>query len=269
MRGFHGFDANYALVRTTCASQGGGMDLYISPLSCSFAAHVALLEAELPVTLHRVDRRTKCLDDGTDYRVLAPLANVPALADGKGTLLTEMAAVMQWIADLAPAKGLAPRWGTPERYTLIAWLHFVSTEIHKKHLWMIFSSKTPPAVKDWARQDPSAPLDFAEKHLRDRTFLLGETLTVADLYLYWTLMVLPFAGIPLGRWPALEAFAARLRERPTVKAALAIELPMFQKEQAERPAAERVALGSAARGPAPALQGRTGALSADTKSSVR
>jgi len=90
------------------------MDLYISPLSCSFAAHVALLEAGLPVTLHRVDRQTKRIDDGADYRALAPLAIVPALSLGApGPLLTEMAAVMQWIADRVPEKGLAPRWGTP------------------------------------------------------------------------------------------------------------------------------------------------------------
>lgn len=208
------------------------MDLYISPLSCSFAAHVACLEAELPVTLHRVDRQTKRLDDGADYRAIAPLAIVPALSIGDGTVITEMAAVMQWIADRAPQKELAPRWGSPDRYPLIAWLHFISTEIHKKHVWMIFSSKTPDAVKEWAKADPSAPLDYVAKHLEGKPYLMGDTFTVADAYLFWALLVMPFGGVALGAWPALEAYAARIRERPSVKAALAIEFPMFRREQA-------------------------------------
>jgi glutathione S-transferase len=235
MRFFHGYDANYALSGTMDASHPPRMDLYISPLSCSFAAHVACLEADLPVTLHRVDRQTKRLEDGSEYRAIAPLAIVPALSIGDGTVLTEMAAVMQWIADRAPHKELAPAWGSPERYALIAWLHFVSTEIHKKHLWMVFSSKTPPAVKEWARSDPGAPLDLLAAHLQARTYLMGETFTVADAYLFWALLVMPFGGMALTAWPVLQAYVARVRERPAVKAALAIELPLFQKEQAANP----------------------------------
>lgn len=208
------------------------MDLYISPLSCSFAAHLACLEAGLPVTLRRVDRATKRLDDGADYRAIAPLANVPALAIGDGVILTEMGAVLPWIADRAPESLLAPRWGSPERYELAAWLHLVSTEIHKKHLWMIFSAKTPEAVKAWARSDASAPLALVAKRLEDRPYLMGEAFTVADAYLFWALLVLPFGGVPIAAWPSLEAYVERVRARPCTKAALAIEFPMFQKEQA-------------------------------------
>lgn len=217
------------------------MDLYISPMSCSFAAHVACLEADLPVTLRRVDRTTKRLDDGADYRAVAPLAIVPAIVPAPGVaggrVITEMGAVMQWIADRAPEKGLAPRWGSDERYELVSWLHFVSTELHKKHLWMIFSSKTPAAVKDWAKSDPRAPLDFVAKHLEKNTYLMSDVFTVADAYLFWVLLVLPFGGVPIAAWPSLEAYVARIRERPSVKAALAIEFPMFQKEQAATQAA--------------------------------
>jgi glutathione S-transferase len=222
------------------------MDLYISPMSCSFAAHFACLEAGLPVTIRRVDRTTKRLDDGSDFRAIAPLAIVPAIALPGGKVITEMGAVMPWIADRAPEKGLAPRWGSDERYDLGAWIHFISTEIHKKHLWMIFSSKTPEAVKDWAKADPSAPLDFVAKHLESRTYLLGDTFTVADAYLFWALTVMPFGGIPLAKWPVLEGYAARIRERPCAKAAFAIEVPMFQEEQARTKAVPVVTKAAAA-----------------------
>lgn len=209
----------------------GDMDLYISPLSCSFAAHVACLEAELPITLRRVDRTTKRLDDGSDYRAIAALGIVPTLALDDGSLLSEMAAVLQWVADRAPAKHLAPPWGSRERYELVSFIHFISTEIHKKHLWMIFSSKTPQTVKDWAKSDPTAPLERVAAHLAGREFLVGDTFSVADAYLFWALLVAPHGGIALDAWPVLGSYAARLRERASVKTALAIELPMFTREQ--------------------------------------
>ena len=90
------------------------MDLYMSPLSCSFAAHVACLEADLPITLRRVDRATKRLDDGADYRAIAPLAIItPVLVASDGTRIGEMSAVLQWVADRAPGKSLAPAGARP------------------------------------------------------------------------------------------------------------------------------------------------------------
>jgi glutathione S-transferase len=208
------------------------MDLYISPFSCSFAVHVACLEAGIDVALHRVDRASKRLDDGSDYRAIAPQAIVPAIRLPDGSILTEMAAVMQYIADRVPEKHLAPAWGTPDRYRLAEWLHFVGTEIHKKHLWSVFSSKTPPEVKDFARKSASPPLAHAAAHLEGREYLVGDYFTVADIYLFWALTVAPHGGIALDEWPALAAYADRIKSRPSVVAAFAVESPLYAREAA-------------------------------------
>jgi glutathione S-transferase len=208
------------------------MDLYISPLSCSLTAHIALLEADLPVTLHRVDRKTKLLDDGRDFRTIAPQAVVPVLALPEGGVLTESVAVLQFIADRAPATNLAPPWGSVERYRLLEWLNFVTTELHKKHLWTIFSSKTTPELKAWSRANAAPALEHAARHLAERTYLVGEHFTVADAYLFWALLIFPHGGVPLEPYPALRAYVARIQERPAVKRALAVEFPLYQREQA-------------------------------------
>src|SRR5262245_35414794 len=117
------------------------MELFILPMSCSFAAHVACLEAGLTPTLRCVHRDSKLLDDGTAYASFAPKTHVPAIRTDDGWVLTESSAVLQYIADLAPDRKLAPPAGTRERYRLAEWLNFVSTEVHKKHLWPIFSTK--------------------------------------------------------------------------------------------------------------------------------
>lgn len=208
------------------------MDLFILPLSCSLAAHIACLEAGQSPVLRRVDRATKRLDDGSSYAELAPKLNVPAIRLSDGWVLSESSAVLQYIADLAPDKQLAPPPGTRERYRLAEWLNFVATEVHKKHVWAIFSTHTSPEHKEWARTAARPVLEYLERTLAAQPFLMGERFTVPDAYLFWALLIAPHGKLSLEAYPALRAYVDRIRARPAVRAALAIEVPMFQGESA-------------------------------------
>jgi glutathione S-transferase len=213
------------------------MELFILPMSCSFAAHVACLEAGLTPTLRRVARDSKLLDDGSAYAALAPKTHVPAIRTEDGWVLTESSAVLTYIADLAPDKALAPAPGTRERYHLAEWLNFIATEVHKKHIWPIFSSKTSAEHKDWARSTAAPMLDHLERSLTGRSYLLGERFTVPDAYLFWALFIAPHGKLSLQAYPALRAYVDRIRVRPSVTAALAYEVPLFQAESAANAAA--------------------------------
>jgi glutathione S-transferase len=245
---FHRFHGNYALVRFIGASQSSAMELFILPMSCSFAAHVACLEAGVTPVLRRVARESKLLDDGTAYAQLAPKTNVPAIRTDDGCVLTESSAVLQYIADLAPERQLAPPAGSRERYRLAEWLNFVATEVHKKHIWAIFSSKTSPEHKEWARVNAAPMLGFVERHLTGREFLLGERFTVADAYLWWALFIAPFGKLSLDAYPSLRAYVDRIRARPSVVAALAHDVPLFQAESAGNAATVAAAGRPASRG---------------------
>jgi glutathione S-transferase len=139
--------------------------------------------------------------------------------------------VLQYIGELAPDTELVPPAGTREHYELLEWLGFITTELHKKHLWMIFSAKTSAETKEWARASVPAALDHVARHLETRAFLVGDRFTVADAYLYWALFVAPHGGVPLDAWPALTGYAARIRERESVKRAFAIEGPLYARQQ--------------------------------------
>jgi glutathione S-transferase len=207
-------------------------DLYISPLSGSFPAHLACLEVDLAVRVQRVDRKTKLLDDGRDYRSIAPKGAVPALSLEDGSVLTESAAVLQYIADLVPDANLAPAWGTPARYRLIEWINFVSTELHKKHLSVLFSSRAPAPVTEWALSGAAASFAHPARHLETQPYLLGHTFTVADCYLFWAVLVAPYGGISLEPWPSLRAYVERIQQRPSVTRALSLEMPLYRAETA-------------------------------------
>ena len=207
-----------------------GMDLFATPMSCSFALHVACLEAGVPFTLRWVARADKRLEDGRDYLAVAPKGAVPSLRLDDGLMLTETAAVLQWVADRAPERGLAPAWGSSERYQLIEWLNFVSSELHGKHLAPMFGRTVPDTVKVRARASIAQPLAFVAKALEGRDALVGDRFTVADAYLFWALFVAPYGGAPLDSWPTVTAYVERHRARASIKAALAVEGPRYLKE---------------------------------------
>lgn len=214
------------------------MDLFISPMSCSLAVHIACIEAGLGPDIHRVNRTTKLLADGRDYRAIAPQGSVPAISLPGGGILTESVAVLQYVADLAPTSQLAPPAGTLERYRLLEWLNFVTSELHKKLLWMVFSSKTTPELRAWARTNATATLDHSASHLAAHDHLVGDRFTVADAYMFWALLIAPHGGISLDAHPSLRAYVTRIQQRPSVQAALAHDFPLYTMEAAasDRPA---------------------------------
>lgn len=199
------------------------MKLYYSPFACSLAAHITLLEAGLDFTLARVDLPSKRVAGGADLYAANPMGQVPTLVTAEGHALMENSAVLTYLADQAPERGLAPPRDDFARYELTRWLSFVGTEIHKKGLALIFSPESPEAVKDFARASLARPLGVLSTHLAQRAALLGEGFSVADAYLFWALTIAPHGGVALDPFPSLQAYHQRIAARPAVRAALRVE----------------------------------------------
>ena len=198
------------------------MKLYFSPGACSLSPHIALREAGLTFDVHKVNGKTKELEGGGDFWTVNGKGYVPALQLDDGQVLTEGAAIVQYIADLKPDSGLAPKNGTPERYRLQEWLNFIAAEIHKGFS-PFFSSDTPAAYKTIAKEKLGKRFDWLSKQLDGKKFLLGDRFTVADGYLFAVLNWCSHVGIDLGRWPALETWHAGVGARPNVQDAMRAE----------------------------------------------
>ena len=215
------------------------MDLFFSPLACSMSARIALAEAGAAANLIEVDPDTKrVLATGEDYRAINPLGYVPALRLDDGTVLTENSAILQYIADAYPGAGLAP----PEsdrvaRARLRQWLSFISTELHKALMTPLLGRETPADVKAWTLKKYASRLAYLDDKLKGREFLL-DRFSVADGYLAtvlnWTQAT---PEIDLASHPNVKAYLERMRQRPSVAAALATEVPLFRAEIARRKAA--------------------------------
>lgn len=200
------------------------MKLYFSPNACSLASHIALRELALPFELIRVDNQKKLTADGDDFLQINPKGYVAALQLDNGEVLTEGAAILQYLADRVPAAGLAPANGSWERVRLQEWLNFVSSEIDGG-LGVLFKDAIPDEVKALFKATLFKRFAILVQTLERQDYLLGAQYSVADAYLF---VVLRWAGlfdIDLQQWPALAKFQQRVGERPAVIAALAAENP--------------------------------------------
>jgi len=190
------------------------MKLYFSPGACSFAPHIALREAKLPYEPVKVDLRAHKLADGTDYYSINPKGYVPVLELDDGTRLTEVAVILQYIADRAPGT-LGPAFGTLERYRLMEWLNFVATEIHKQYspLWY---PDTPDATKEAQRAKLAKRFAYLSEILEKQPYLTGSNFTIADAYLHTILNWSGTLKIDLTSFPVLQQYQQRIAERPAV-----------------------------------------------------
>ncbi len=214
------------------------MELYYAPLACSLAARIVAHEAGIPLALRRVELFARTLTEtGASYADVSPLGLVPALRIDDGSLLTEVSAVVQYLADLRPEAGLAPPWGTLDRYRLVEWLSFVATELHKKVVWPLHNRGVPDAARAHAREIAPRVFDHLARHLAARDHLVADRFTAADAYLLWALHLARLAGLDPGAdRPALTAYVRRQRARASVSQLLAEETPQALAAMACRPA---------------------------------
>jgi glutathione S-transferase len=197
------------------------MKLYYAPAACSFAPHIALREAGVPFEPVKVDLRKHTLADGSDYYAINPKGYVPLLELDDGQRLSEVAAILQYIADRKPGT-LAPAFGSMERYRLMEWLNFIGTEIHKQFgpLWY---ADTPDATKEKQRATLAKRLHHVATTLGKQPYLMGENFTVADAYLHTMLNWTGFLKVDLTPWPALQQYQERIAARPAVQEAQRVE----------------------------------------------
>ncbi|MFZ5545927.1 MAG: glutathione transferase GstA [Pseudomonadota bacterium] len=199
------------------------MKLYYSPAACSLAAHITAREAGIPVELVKVDIASHTLEDGTDFYTINPRGYVPALRLDDGTLLTEVAAIVQYLGDLAPDSGVVPPAGTMERVHLQEWLTFISSELHKAFSPWLWHKDTAESTRQAVLERLALRLAELDRVLARQPYLLGQGFSVADAYAFAIVNWSHFLRLSLTPYPALSAYMKRIAARAHVVEALQAE----------------------------------------------
>ena len=195
------------------------MKLYYFAGACALSPHITALEAGLPVTMVKIDSKTKKTETGADYLTVNSKGAVPALQLDDGRVLTEGPAIVQYLADQKPESGLAPRAGTFERYQLMEILNYITSEVHKSFS-PLFNPASSAEMKETAVTNLSKKFDWLSGFLGKKPYLMGDTFTVADAYLFTVLNWTGHVKIDLGKWPVLTEFKSRVSHRPKVQQAM-------------------------------------------------
>lgn len=198
------------------------MKLYYVPGACSLAAHIVLNEGGFSFEKEKVDLATRKTEAGLDFTAINPKGYVPALKLADGQVLTEVAALVQYLADCVPEKQLAPVAGSMERYRLQEWLNFISTELHKS-FGVLFNPKAPEEWKAGVKDVLARRFEHVSTRLDGKRYLMGDAFSVADAYLFTVLGWGQWVAVDLTPWPVLTGYLARVADRAAVQATLRAE----------------------------------------------
>lgn len=198
------------------------MKLYYTPGACSMASHIVLREAGYKFELEKVDLAGKRTSTGADYLRINPKGYVPALELDNGQIITEVGTIIQYLADQKKELKLIPDAYTIERYRVMEWISFISTEVHKQ-FGPLFRPDTPEATKQNQKTLLAKRFDYLAEQLKGKQYLTGETFTVADAYLFTVLNWAPRMNVDLAPWPIIQTYMARVASRPSVTETLRAE----------------------------------------------
>lgn len=196
------------------------MKLFFSKGACSLATRIVINEIGIKSEFEAVNLKTKKTATGQDYLTINPKGAVPAIDIGKGEILTENAVIQQYLADTNHATQLLPEVGNINRYHVLEWLNYVSTEIHKGFS-PLFNSNVAQAEKDKIFiPNLLSKFKFVDKQLQSHAYLTGKNFTLPDAYLF---VMIAWAGnfkFNLSEWPNVSRYFGELLQRPAIKKSL-------------------------------------------------
>lgn len=198
------------------------MKLYYMPGACSQAVHITAREIGLVPALVKVDIREHRTETGDDYLAINPRGYVPLLELDDGTRLTEVAALIEYLADQKPAEGLLPAAGTVERARVIGWTAFIATELHKS-IGPLWDPSLPPAMREVLLTRLQRSFIAVERQLKEQDWLAGGHFTIADAYAFPILSWTRFLKLDMTTYPSLTAYLERVAARPMVRETLKAE----------------------------------------------
>jgi glutathione S-transferase len=190
------------------------MILYYHPAACSLAQRIVINELNIDCSYINVDLKTKTLESGEDFTKINEKGAVPVLQLNDGTILTEGAIILQYLADNYNGEKLLPKSGI-QRYKVLEWVNNVSSEIHTS-LGSLFIPNLSEDTKELFMKRALAKLEFINKSLSGKDFLYGNNFSIADVYLFVVVSWCSYVDIKLDKYPNIEKFSKKMAQIPSV-----------------------------------------------------
>ncbi len=197
------------------------MKLYYAKGACSLVVRIVINELGLPCEYESVDLKTKQTEAGNDFSKINSKGAVPTLLTDESEILTENAVILQYLADKAKALTLLPPTSDFKHYRVLEWLNYITTELHKS-FGPLFSPVYPAEVKENIVMPMLKKKFFYvnECLAKQGPFLLGDTLTLPDAYLFVMIRWTTNFKFDLNEWPHLCNFYESMKKQKAVQKSL-------------------------------------------------
>jgi len=200
------------------------MELYYAPNTISIAVVIAMNELGLVFETRKIDFSTG-EHTSAAYARINPKARVPALVTSGGTL-TETGAILEYANAVATGTKLVPKDAYQAGKMREAMYYFAST-MHVNHAHKMRGARwanETSSFDDMRAKVPetmAASCAYVEEYILQGPYVLGETLSLADPYLFLICSWLQGDGVTIGNFPKLAAFFGHMSERDSIKSARA------------------------------------------------
>ena len=197
------------------------LNLFFAPNTISVAVAIALEEIGASYTTKRVDF-SSAEQTGDAYLAINPKGRVPTLQTQDG-LITETGAILEYVHALNPAKGLVPSDTFQAAKMREAMFYFAST-MHVNHAHKLRGVRWANNAESWedmrskVAETMTASCDYVERSLLKGPYLLGETFSLADAYLFVINTWLAGDGVDVTQFPKIQTFMTEMEKRPSVVA---------------------------------------------------
>ena len=202
--------------------RGHVVKLYYSPGACSLAPHIMLREIGHPFDLVKVDTGSHNTPDGGDFYAINPKGCVPVLQLDNGEHLTEGPIIAQYLCDRAKRSDLMPAFGSFERYRVLEWQNYITSELHKSFS-PLFNPQFDASAKALHASGLRKKFGWVSEALDSKEYLCGGNFTAADAYLFTVTSWARHVDLDLSNLANLQGYAERVAKRPSVQAALRAE----------------------------------------------
>ncbi|MDI1351174.1 MAG: glutathione transferase GstA [bacterium] len=199
------------------------MKLYYSKGACSLVVRIILNELNFKSEFESVDLKTKKTEKGGDFLEINPKGAVPTIELENGKILTENAVILQYLADMSESQKVLPPMGDFERYKVLEWVNYITTEIHKS-----FANLFNQAISDEIKRTLFIPIikskfAYINNALEHKKYLAGDHFTLPDAYLYvMTRWAINFK-IDFSVWSNLAHYINELENRGSIQKSLTEE----------------------------------------------
>ena len=203
------------------------LTLYYAPRTCALASHIALEESGAQYETVRLDFGEND-QRKPEYLKINPKGRVPALATDKG-IITETPAILAYIAQSFPDAKLAPLHDPFAFARVQAFISYICSTVHVAHAHRMRAYRwadDPAAIEAMQKKVPQsvgAAYGLIEDGMLAGPWVMGETYSICDPYLFTVSQWLEGDGVDLSRLPKVIDHRRRMSERPAVRRAIADE----------------------------------------------